>query len=78
MCKVNVYELKTNISKYLELLESGKEKEITICRYGKKIAVISPFEADSSKKRLGAAKGLLKYKEFNLDDDGTIAKEFGY
>ena len=41
MCIANVYELKTNISKYLELLESGKEKEIIICRYGKKIAIIS-------------------------------------
>ena len=78
MCKVNVYELKTNISKYLELIENGKEKEVIICRYGKKIAVISAYEQNKKTKRLGAAKGVLEQMEFSLEDDGSIAKEFGY
>ena len=78
MCKVNVYDLKTNISKYLELIESGKEEEIIICRYDKKVAVISPYKEGKKKKRLGAAIGILEQKPFSLEDDGTIAKEFGY
>lgn len=78
MCIANVYELKTNISKYLELLESGKEKEIIICRYGKKIAIISSYDNSNKKKRIGAAIGKIKYKDFSLEDDGTIANEFGY
>ena len=28
MCTVNIYELKTNLSKYLDMLEKGDEKEI--------------------------------------------------
>lgn len=78
MIKVNVYEAKTNLSKYLELIESGEEKEIVICRYGKKIARITLYN-DKRIKRIGAAKGVLKNMPFSLEDaDDEIAKSFGY
>lgn len=79
MCKVNVYDAKTNLSKYLEMIESGKEKEIVICRYGKKIAKIVLYDDDKKTKRIGAGKGLLKNMPFSLEDvEGEIAKSFGY
>ena len=44
MAKVNIYEAKTNLSKYIEMLESGKEEEIVITRYDKKVAKIILFK----------------------------------
>ena len=79
MCRINVYEAKTNLSKYLGKLENGEEKEIIISRYGKKIAKITLYEEDKKKKRLGAAIGILPKKPFSLEDvDEEIAKSFGY
>ena len=79
MCKVNIYEAKTHLSKYVEMLENGHEEEIILCRYGKKVAKIVLYEEDKETKRLGAAKGILEKLPFSLEDvDGEIAKSFGY
>ena len=79
MAKVNIYEAKTNLSKYVEMLESGKEEEIIITRYDKKVAKIVLFKSTSKKKRFGAAIGLLPKKEFVLKDETYgIEKLFGY
>ena len=78
MSKVNIYEVKTNLSKYLAMIENGEEKEIIICRYGKKIARITLYD-DKRVKRIGAAKGVLESLPFSLEDEGEeIAKSFGY
>ena len=79
MCKVNIYEAKTNLSKYVEMLENGQEEEIVLCRYGKKVAKIVLFEESKETMRLGAAKDVLEQLPFSLEDvDGEIAKSFGY
>ena len=81
MCKVNIYEAKTNLSKYLQMLEEGKEEEIIITRYDKKIAKIVLCNEDKDVKRLGAGIGILPDVPYTLDDpelDAEIAKEFGY
>lgn len=79
MCKVNIYDLKTNFSKYIELLEKGKEEEIIVSRYGKKVARITLYNEEKKTKRLGAALGKLEYMPFSLEDpDDEIAKSFGY
>ena len=79
MYTINVYEAKTNLSKLLEMLEEGREEEIIIARYGKKIAKLVLFDGNKKGKRLGVAKGVLKEMPFSLEDiDGEIAKSFGY
>ncbi len=60
------------------MLEEGKEQEIIITRYGKKVAKLVLFNEDKKAKRLGVAKDVLKEKPFSLEDDGEIAKSFGY
>ena len=80
MCKVSVYDAKTNLSKYLELLEKGVEQEIVITRYDKKIAVILPYQETNTKKRLGAGKDVLPILPFDLDNEDInqeIEEEFG-
>ena len=79
MCKVNIYEAKTNLSKYVEMLETGKEEEIIITRYDKKIAKIVLFTEKVGVKRLGAAKGILDEKPFTLkDENDDLSSLFGY
>ena len=81
MCSINMYEAKTNLSKYVELLESGNEKEIILCKRGKRIAKIVLIEEEGAKPRLDAAKGFLPALDFDLDNkelNEEIAKEFGY
>ncbi|MBE6133720.1 MAG: type II toxin-antitoxin system prevent-host-death family antitoxin [Erysipelotrichaceae bacterium] len=39
---VSIYELKTQLSKYIALLEEGKEEEIEITKNGKVVASILP------------------------------------
>lgn len=79
MAKVNIYEAKTNLSKYIEMLESGKEEEIVITRYDKKVAKIVLFKSNAKKKRLGAAIGMLNKADFVLKDPIYRVDElFGY
>ena len=78
MRKVNVYELKTNLSKYLQMLEKGEEDEIVICRYDKKVAIISLCK-EEKKKRVGCGVGILPKKEFELKKGfEDIPELFGY
>ena len=62
MPKVNMLEAKTNLSKLVEAVETGKETEIILARNGKPVARIVPIEAP--KRIIGIADG-----EFDLDFD---------
>lgn len=55
MTQVNMLEAKTNLSKLVEAVESGREREIVIARNGKPVARITPLEP--VKRRLGIAAG---------------------
>lgn len=78
MAKVNIYEAKTNLSKYVEMLESGKEEEIIITRYDKKVARIILYKENHRKKRLGAARGIIEEREFSTKDKAYgIEDDFG-
>lgn len=79
MCRVNMYEAKTNLSKYVEMLESGKEEEIIITRYDKVVAKLTLFKNEKDNARVGAGKDYLSDKPFILklrDDD--LPSLFGY
>ena len=79
MCRVNIYEAKTNLSKYVEMLETGKEDEIIITRYDKVVAKLTLFKNEKDNIRVGAGKGYLSGKPYILkmpDDD--LPSLFGY
>ena len=79
MCKVNIYEAKTNLSKYVEMLESGKEEEIVITRYDKKVAKIVLYSEKKNVKRIGAGKDLMANVDYVLkSDEYGINDLFGY
>ena len=76
MCKVSIYEAKTNLSKYLDMLEKGKESEIIIARYDKIVAKL--VLAEEKQLPLGLGRKMFGKKRINLDvDNDEIIKEFG-
>ncbi len=75
--QVSVLEAKTKLSGLLKLIESGKEEQIVIARYGKPVAKMVVCNSVPSLKRIGVAKG-----KFNAPDDldkynDEISKLFG-
>jgi prevent-host-death family protein len=55
--QVNMLEAKTNLSKLVEAVESGKETEIVLARNGKPVARLVPIGKVDTSKRLGIAEG---------------------
>jgi prevent-host-death family protein len=54
---VNVHELKTHYSKYLEQVTKGEE--ITLGKHGKPVAKIVPLEKSLEPRKLGALEGKI-------------------
>lgn len=76
MQSVNIFEAKTNLSKLLESIESGREREVVIARNGKPVARLVPVNAMPVDKRIGVAKGKFHVPESIDADNDTIRKIF--
>ena len=78
MCTVSVYELKTQLSKYLSLLESGKEDKIEVTKNGVPIATIYPQK--KKKSIIGIGVGKIDCKDYKLDgpEYDDVPALFGY
>ena len=70
MNTVSMFEAKTNLSKYVSLVDSHKEPYIIIVRNGKPVAKIVPYDTPAG-KRIGIAKGLLPPMP-TLDDFNSV------
>ena len=57
--QVNILEAKTELSKLIRLVESGKEESVIIARYGKPVVKLTPYTEVPVSKRIGVAKGKL-------------------
>jgi prevent-host-death family protein len=80
MTSVNMLEAKTQLSRLVEAVESGAEKEIIIARNGRPAARLVPIESQpkTKPKRLGLLEGkfpLMTQEEFDADNE-LIAKIF--
>lgn len=67
----NVLEAKSNLSRLIHAVESGRESEIVIARNGKPVARLVPLSARPVGKRLGVAAGMFKIPE-NIDEDNEL------
>ncbi len=75
--QVNILEAKTNLSNLIRLIETGKEENIVIARYGKPAAKIVPLDDKTVSQRIGVAKGKLK-SPVDLDEhNDEVASLFG-
>ncbi len=68
---VNIHDAKTNLSKYLGMVENSHET-IVICRSGKPIAQITRFKKPKKRRKLGLLRGKI-----NIHDDfDELPKDF--
>lgn len=67
----NVLEAKSNLSRLIDAVESGREREIVIARNGKPAARLVRIDAKPVGKRLGIAKGLFKSPD-DIDQDNDL------
>jgi len=64
MTAVNMLEAKTHLSRLVEAIEQGREREIVIARNGRPAARLVPVELAPVERRIGVASG-----EFEVPDD---------
>jgi len=64
MPSVNMLEAKSSLSRLVESIEQGREREIVIARNGRPAAKLVPVDLQPAGKRLGIAKG-----KFTVPDD---------
>lgn len=60
MQAVNMLQAKTTLSRLVEAIEQGQEKEIVIARNGRPAAKLVPMDATPAGKRIGVAQGLFE------------------
>jgi len=59
MQTVNMLQAKSSLSRLVEAVEQGQEREIVIARNGRPVAKLVPMDTAPSGKRIGVAKGLF-------------------
>ena len=75
--RVSVLEAKTNLSNLIKLVETGKEEQVEILRYGKPVVKMVICNPTPVSKRIGVAKGRFKAPD-DLDKyNEEIAEMFG-
>jgi antitoxin (DNA-binding transcriptional repressor) of toxin-antitoxin stability system len=57
MQAVNMLQAKSSLSRLVEAIELGREREIVIARNGRPVAKLVPLDAAPTARRLGVAKG---------------------
>ncbi len=60
MQAVNMLQAKSTLSRLVEAIEQGQEREIVIARNGRPAARLVPMDVSPPEKRLGVAKGLFE------------------
>ncbi len=59
MRAVNMLQAKTSLSRLVESIEQGQEREIVIARNGRPAAKLVPIDTCPAGARIGVAKGLF-------------------
>lgn len=73
MQAVNMLQAKSNLSRLVEAIEQGTEREIVIARGGKPAARLVPLQAPASGPRLGVAKGAFEVPDDIDTHNATVA-----
>jgi antitoxin (DNA-binding transcriptional repressor) of toxin-antitoxin stability system len=76
MQAVNMLQAKSSLSRLVEAIEEGKEREIIIARNGRPAAKLVPIDAVPPGQRIGVAKGKFEVPD-NIDDHNEeVARMF--
>lgn len=74
---VNMFEAKSSLSRLVEAIESGREREIIIARNGEPAARLVPVDSHTTDRRLGVAKGLFDVPDTIDGSNEEVARLFG-
>ena len=76
MQPVNMLQAKSNLSRLVEAIEHGREREIIIARNGRPAAKLVPLSAPADRPQIGVAKGKFVVPD-NIDQhNDEIARIF--
>ena len=76
MHAVNMLQAKSSLSRLVESIEQGHEREIIIARNGRPAAKLVPIESTISGLRIGVAKGIFNVPD-NIDSSNDdVARLF--
>ncbi|QFY44060.1 type II toxin-antitoxin system prevent-host-death family antitoxin [Candidatus Methylospira mobilis] len=76
MHTVNMLQAKSSLSRLVEAVEQGLEREIVIARNGRPAAKLVPIDAPPSGKRIGVAKGLFEAPDTIDSHNDEVARLF--
>lgn len=76
MQSVNVLQAKSSLSRLVEAIEQGREREIVIARNGRPAAKLVPMDSVTTGKRIGIAKGKFTAPESIDSHNDEVARLF--
>ena len=76
MPSVNMLQAKSTLSRLVEAIEQGQEREIIIARNGRPAAKLVPMDAVPAGKRIGVAKGKFKVPDSIDAHNDEVARMF--
>lgn len=76
MTTINMLQAKSNLSRLVESIEQGEEREIIIARNGRPAAKLVPLSSVPASNGIGVAKGLFEVPD-NIDtNNAEVARMF--
>ena len=76
MQSVNMLQAKSTLSRLVDAIEQGQEREIVIARNGRPAAKLVPMDAAPAGKRIGVAKGLFEVPDTIDAHNDEVSKLF--
>lgn len=76
MTAINMLQAKSNLSRLVESIEQGEEREIIIARNGRPAAKLVPLSSVPASKRIGVAKGLFEVPDDIDANNAEVARMF--
>ena len=76
MPSVNKLQAKSSLSRLVEAIEQGREREIVIARNGRPAARLVPIDATLTEKRIGVARGVFEVPDDIDADNDAVARLF--
>ncbi|MFP5358700.1 MAG: type II toxin-antitoxin system Phd/YefM family antitoxin [Gammaproteobacteria bacterium] len=76
MPSINMLQAKSTLSRLVESIEQGQEREIVIARNGRPAARLVPIDSLPPGKRIGVAKGKFKVPDSIDAHNAEVASQF--
>ena len=73
---VNMLQAKSSLSRLVDALERGQEREIIIARNGRPVARLLPIDAAPAGQRIGVAKGMFEVLDTIDAHNDEVARLF--